>query len=82
MQHQSELSLWELVRHVFVYSTVFGLVSLEAVYGSVVDSLVSHVVTSTFVLHVLAMLEYAIVACNAITVTLALGQDVLRNLKR
>jgi hypothetical protein len=82
VRYQSSLSIRELAQHVCICSTAFGLIVLEAVYGSAVNSLAAHVITSRFVLHVLTGLEYTIVVCGAISVMLPLGCEVLNRLKR
>jgi hypothetical protein len=82
VQYQSPLSIREVARHVCVYSIVFGLIALEAAYGSAVSSLAAHVITSKFILRMLTSMEYTIVAGGAVTVTLGLCCDVLNSLKR
>ncbi len=81
MRHQTELSTWELARHVLIYSVGFTLFAVEAVYGAVVTSLASPFIESKFVRHVMTTLEYAIVVFTAMCIASRIIRDVRSKLK-
>jgi hypothetical protein len=76
------LPIKEFVAHTLVYSIGFVLFATEAVYGSVITSLLSHVIASKLVLYVLTALEYTVVVGNALFVALSMVDDLLRILRR
>lgn len=81
MQQPWTLPIKEFALHALLCSISLVIFAIELVSGSVITSLVSHVVASKFLLRVLTALEYTVVVGNALYMALAVGRDVLRKLR-
>ena len=57
-----------LMRHTLLYVTSLSLLALSAAYTSEITVLVSQVVPSKFVIHILVFLEYAAIVVEALFV--------------
>jgi hypothetical protein len=73
--------VWNIAQHTLVYAASFAFLALSAAYGSAITTLVSHVIASKFVIHVLIFLEYAAVAADALIVLGYLIQHLRRGFK-
>lgn len=81
MQQPWTLPVKEFALHALVCSISLIVFAIELMCGSVITSMVSHVVTSKFPLRVLTALEYTVVVGNALYMTLVMGRDVVRKLR-
>ena len=80
MRHRTGFSTRELTRHVVVYSMGFTLFAAEAVYGTVVSSLVSHFIESEFILQLVTVVEHAVVVVDAVYIIAIAVHDVWNKL--
>ena len=71
-----------LMQHTLVYVTSLSLLAVSAAYTSEITVLVSHVVPSKFVIHILVFLEYAAVVVEALFVLEYLFKRLRMTFKR
>ena len=74
--------VWDLLRHTLMYVTFLTLLALSAAYTSAITVLVSHVLSSKFVIHILIFLEYAAVVVEALFVLEYLFRHLRMTFKR
>lgn len=82
MQRPWWLPVRDLTRHVLVYSTLLMVFVVALVYGSMLNSLAARALDSKFSLHVLGLLEYAAVVCDAMIILVYMASDIIGIVKR
>ncbi len=82
MQHPWWFPVEEFTQHILIYSALFSLFVLAALYGSAINALLEISIASKFVLHVVLALEYAIAICDAIVILIYMISDVLKGVRR